>query len=53
MTTEIKDKNVKEANKKKMERLKSMREQLAKNMARSNYYFYLEGNINSKGQGRF
>ena len=32
----------------KMERLKSLRERLAKNMGTSNYFFYLDANINSK-----
>ena len=33
----------------KLERLKAMREKLAKNMGTSNYFFYLESNIKSKG----
>lgn len=33
----------------KMERLKVMRDKLAKNMGTSNYFFYLESNIKSKG----
>lgn len=37
----------------KMERLKQMRERLAKNMGTSNYYFYLDANINSKASRGF
>ena len=37
----------------KMERLKQMRERLAKNMGTSNYYFYLDANINSKASKGF
>ena len=44
-----KDKSIDE----KMERLKQMRERLAKNMGTSNYYFYLDGNINSKASRGF
>lgn len=40
---------VEEQNVDKMERLKAMRERLAKNMGTSNYFFYLETNIYSKG----
>mgnify|MGYP007089581775 CR=1 FL=1 len=38
----------KEENKKKLEQVKAMREELAKSMGTSNYFFYLESNINSK-----
>ena len=37
----------------KMERLKQMRERLAKNMGTSKYYFYLDANINSKASRGF
>ena len=37
----------------KMERLMQMRERLAKNMGTSNYYFYLDANINSKASRGF
>lgn len=37
----------------KMERLKQMRERFAKNMGTSNYYFYLDANINSKASRGF
>ena len=37
----------------KMERVKQMRERLAKNMGTSNYYFYLDANINSKASRGF
>ena len=37
----------------KMERLNQMRERLAKNMGTSNYYFYLDANINSKASRGF
>lgn len=37
-----------EENKKKLEQVKAMREELAKSMGTSNYFFYLESNINSK-----
>lgn len=37
----------------KMERLKQMRERLSKNMGTSNYYFYLDANINSKASRGF
>ena len=37
----------------KMERLKQMRERLAKNMGTSNYYFYLDAYINSKASRGF
>lgn len=32
----------------KLERIKVMREKLAKNMGTSNYLFYLQANINAK-----
>lgn len=32
----------------KMEKIKEMRERLAKNMGTSNYFFYLESNIKSR-----
>lgn len=38
----------KEENKKKLEQVKAMREELAKSMGTSNYFFYLESNINSR-----
>lgn len=43
-----KDNIKKKEYKDKMERLKEMREKLAKNMGTSNYFFYLDTNINSK-----
>ncbi|MCI5586408.1 MAG: hypothetical protein MR384_00745 [Lachnospiraceae bacterium] len=38
---------------KKIERIKKMREKLAKNMGASNYFFYLDSNINSKSTRGF
>ena len=38
----------KNENKKKLEQVKAMREELAKSMGTSNYFFYLESNINSR-----
>lgn len=35
----------------RMEKIKEMRERLAKNYGTSNYYFYLKSNILSKGTG--
>ena len=32
----------------KLKRVKEMREELARNMGTSNYFFYLESNINSR-----
>ncbi len=32
----------------RMKRLQEMRKELARNMGTSNYFFYLESNINSK-----
>lgn len=37
-----------EENKKKLEQVKAMREELAKSMGTSNYFFYLESNIKSR-----
>lgn len=42
------EERVEESSVDKMERLKAMREKLAKNMGTSNYFFYLETNIKSK-----
>lgn len=53
MDNNIEKKEDKEKNIDKMERLKLMREKLAKNMCTSNYYFYLDANINSKASRGF
>lgn len=37
----------------KMKRLKKMREKLSKNMGTSNYFLYLDANINSKASRGF
>ena len=37
-----------EENKKKLEQVKAMREELATSMCTSNYFLYLEANINSR-----
>ena len=47
------DNNKEKSKDEKMERLKQMRERLAKNMGTSNYYFYLDANINSKASRGF
>ena len=49
----IEKKEDKEKNIEKMDRLKLTREKLAKNMGTSNYYFYLDANINSKASRGF
>lgn len=42
------DKKIEEKNIDKKEQVRVMRERLAKNMGTSNYFFYLESNINSR-----
>lgn len=44
-------KNKVEKNADKLEKIREMRERLAKNYGTSNYYFYLKSNILSKGAG--
>lgn len=45
---ESKNKTKEDENKKKLEQVKAMREELARSMGSSNYFFYLESNIKSK-----
>ncbi|MBU5473990.1 hypothetical protein [Roseburia sp. MSJ-14] len=45
---ETENKTKEEENKKKLEQVKAMREELARSMGASNYFFYLEANIKSK-----
>lgn len=45
---ETENKTKEEENKKKLEQVKAMREELARSMGTSNYFFYLESNIKSK-----
>lgn len=45
---ESKNKTKEDENKKKLEQVKAMREELARSMGTSNYFFYLESNIKSK-----
>lgn len=49
----MKEEGKQEKDLEKMERLKKMREKLAKNMGASNYFFYLDSNINSKSTRGF
>lgn len=48
MDKDNEDKKIEEKNIDKKEQVKEMRERLAKNMGTSNYFFYLESNINSR-----
>lgn len=48
MDKDNEDKKIEEKNIDKKEQVKTMRERLAKNMGTSNYFFYLESNINSR-----
>lgn len=45
---ESENKTKEDENKKKLEQVKAMREELARSMGTSNYFFYLESNIKSK-----
>lgn len=45
---ESENKTKEDENKKKLEQVKAMREELARSMGSSNYFFYLESNIKSK-----
>lgn len=48
MDKDNEEKKIEEKNIDKKEQVKAMRERLAKNMGTSNYFFYLESNINSR-----
>lgn len=48
MDKDNEDKKKEKKNIDKKEKVKEMRERLAKNMGTSNYFFYLESNINSR-----